>query len=97
MEDGQQDSPAVGVYHDHISKLAAVGHQVVRQLVRRLVDLPVAKDALGVAGALGLYDAGPLGVLLRIGGEDVVDSWAGRRQFIPSCPLPAANTISKTT
>lgn len=65
----------MGVDHDDISELAAVGDEIVGQLIRGLVDLPVAEDALGILGALGLYHAVPVGVLLRIGGEDVVDSY----------------------
>lgn len=63
----------MGIDHHDISTLAAVGQQVVCQLVGALVDLPIREDPLRGARALGLKHAEPVGMAQGVGCEDIMD------------------------
>ncbi len=70
-------SPAIGIDHNDISELAAMGQKMVGQLVRALVDLAVGENTLRRAWPLGLDNAGPVRVPFSVGSEDLMDGSTG--------------------
>ena len=68
-----KNSPSISIYHDNISHFAPVSQEVVRQLIRALVNLAICEGALHGARPFGFDHTFPVGKLLGIACEYLMD------------------------
>ena len=64
----------MSVNHDNVPNLAAVGKEVMPQLVGTLIDLRIREDTLWISWSSTLNNTRSMGIILGVGGKNLMYS-----------------------